>query len=343
MVDHLAGHAAVDADVLAGDEARLVRAEEQHHVGDVQRVAHPPGGVLGGVRTLIYGVVGVDPAGGDGVHPHPARQTHRQRMGQGGDTALGCGVAFGLGLAHPVPGRGDVHDGRTVRKMGREQLGQVKGCGNAHPQSIVEFLIAAFVDALHQGQSVVDEVIHMAVLGNHRLGELLQCGRIGNVSHETVGFQQVDNAYLRTGLAEFPGDGLADALCTAGDHNHLVFTGPIGPIGPVAPTAPAGPIGPIGPVAPTAPAGPIGPIGPVAPTAPAGPIGPIAPVAPGAPAGPIGPVAPTAPAGPIGPIGPVTPGAPAGPIGPIGPVAPGAPSNPGNPCGPLGPSGPGHP
>ena len=29
VVDHLAGHAAVDADVLAGDEARLVGAEEE--------------------------------------------------------------------------------------------------------------------------------------------------------------------------------------------------------------------------------------------------------------------------------------------------------------------------
>ena len=44
MVDHLAGHAAVDADVFAGDEAGLVAREVKHHVRDVERVAdaaHP--------------------------------------------------------------------------------------------------------------------------------------------------------------------------------------------------------------------------------------------------------------------------------------------------------------
>ena len=43
MVDHLPGHAAVDAAVLAGDEPRLVRAQVQRHVGDVRRIAHPLG------------------------------------------------------------------------------------------------------------------------------------------------------------------------------------------------------------------------------------------------------------------------------------------------------------
>ena len=37
VIDHLMGHATVDADVLAGDEAGLVGTEEQHHVGYVHR------------------------------------------------------------------------------------------------------------------------------------------------------------------------------------------------------------------------------------------------------------------------------------------------------------------
>ena len=39
MVNHLPGHASVDADILACDESRLVGAEEQHHIGDIHRVA----------------------------------------------------------------------------------------------------------------------------------------------------------------------------------------------------------------------------------------------------------------------------------------------------------------
>ena len=35
VVDHLAGHSTVDADVLAGDEAGLVGTELLQHIGDV--------------------------------------------------------------------------------------------------------------------------------------------------------------------------------------------------------------------------------------------------------------------------------------------------------------------
>ena len=89
MVDHLAGHSAVDADVLAGDEAGLVGAEIQHHVGDVQGIAHTTRRLLHGIGTFIDGVLGVDPARGDGVDAHLPRQTDRQRVSQRGDATLG--------------------------------------------------------------------------------------------------------------------------------------------------------------------------------------------------------------------------------------------------------------
>lgn len=92
MVDHLAGHSAVDADVLAGDEAGLVRAKIQHHVGDVQGIAHTARRLLHGVGTLIDGVLSVNPARGDGVDAHLSRQTDRQRVVQRGDATLGGSV-----------------------------------------------------------------------------------------------------------------------------------------------------------------------------------------------------------------------------------------------------------
>ena len=39
IINHLFSHATVDANILACDESRLVRAEEQHHIGDIHRVA----------------------------------------------------------------------------------------------------------------------------------------------------------------------------------------------------------------------------------------------------------------------------------------------------------------
>ena len=75
VIYHLAGHAAVDADILAGDEAGLVGAEIQHHVGNVQRIAHTARRLLHSIGTLIDGVLGVNPAWGDGVDAHLPRQT----------------------------------------------------------------------------------------------------------------------------------------------------------------------------------------------------------------------------------------------------------------------------
>ena len=97
MVDHLAGHSAVDADVLAGDEAGLVGAEIQHHVGDVQGIAHASRRLLPSVGTVIDGVLGVDPARGDGVDAHLPRQADRQRVGQCCDATLGGRVTHGRG------------------------------------------------------------------------------------------------------------------------------------------------------------------------------------------------------------------------------------------------------
>ena len=161
VVYHLPGHAAVDADVLAGDEARLVRAEVEHHVRDVHRVPHAARGLLTGVRALIDCVVRVYPAGGDGIHAHPPSEAHRERVGECGDAALGRSIALRLRLAHPVARGGDVHDGRPWCEVGREQLCKIERRRDAHAQSVVELLVGAAVEALHERQGVVDEVVHM--------------------------------------------------------------------------------------------------------------------------------------------------------------------------------------
>ena len=62
VIYHLLGHATIDADVFASDESRLRRAEEQYHVGDVERVAHSADRVLGGIGTCVGGERCVDPS-----------------------------------------------------------------------------------------------------------------------------------------------------------------------------------------------------------------------------------------------------------------------------------------
>ena len=63
VINHKSSLTAIDADVLAGDEACLVGCQEQHHIGDIQRIAHPACGLLNGIGTLVNGVGCIYPAG----------------------------------------------------------------------------------------------------------------------------------------------------------------------------------------------------------------------------------------------------------------------------------------
>ena len=78
------------------------------------------------------------------------------------------------------------YDGPAGSKVGRKQLGKVKGCGNAHPQGVVELLVAARVNALHQGQGVVDQKVHMTIVVNHLAGKVLQNSLVGQVTHKII-------------------------------------------------------------------------------------------------------------------------------------------------------------
>ena len=104
VIDHESCLAAVDADILTGDKASLVRCQEENHVGDIHGISHPAGRLLGSVRSFIDRIGGIDPAGADGIDPYLPGKADRQGVGQGGDTAFGSGLAFTLGLTHPIPG-----------------------------------------------------------------------------------------------------------------------------------------------------------------------------------------------------------------------------------------------
>ena len=62
MVNHLAGHAAVDANVFAGNESGLVAGKIKHHVGDIQRVADAACGLLRGIGAFVDLEIRIDPA-----------------------------------------------------------------------------------------------------------------------------------------------------------------------------------------------------------------------------------------------------------------------------------------
>ena len=110
MINHLPGHAAVDADIFSGDKAGLVRAEKQYHMGDVQRVTYPAYRLLDGIGAFIYLILIVDPARGDGVDPDFSCQADSQGVGQSGDAAFCRAVGFSLRLTHAVAAGRNVDD-----------------------------------------------------------------------------------------------------------------------------------------------------------------------------------------------------------------------------------------
>ena len=120
VVDHLSGHTAIDADVFSSDKAGLVRAEKQHHMGDVQGITYSADRLLDGIGTFIYLILIVDPAGRDGINADFACQADSQGVGQSGDTAFGCTVSLSLRLTHTVAAGGDIDDAGAWCKVRRK-------------------------------------------------------------------------------------------------------------------------------------------------------------------------------------------------------------------------------
>src|SRR5574344_1970782 len=102
MIYHLFAHASVYADVFTSDEPRLFRAEKEHHVGNVHRIAHTPCWLLCGICTFIDSISCVNPAGRNAIDPRFACKTYRQGMSECRYSTLCCGVTFSLWLAHSV-------------------------------------------------------------------------------------------------------------------------------------------------------------------------------------------------------------------------------------------------
>ena len=111
VVNHLACHAAVNADVFTGDKARFLGGEIADHVGDVERMAYAPCEVLRGVCAFVGGIGGVNPTWRNGVYANPSSETRRERVRQGRNATFGRGIALGLGLAHAIARGGDVDNG----------------------------------------------------------------------------------------------------------------------------------------------------------------------------------------------------------------------------------------
>ena len=107
--------------------------------------------------------------------------------------------------------------------MRHKQLGQQECRGNPHPESIIEFLIGAFVDALEQGRRVVDQAVHPAMFCDHFLCKPAQRCFVTNVPYKIRVVCNVDDADLSASFLKFLPDTLSDTAGTAGNDDYFIL------------------------------------------------------------------------------------------------------------------------
>ena len=146
-----------------------------------------------------------------------------QRMSQGCYASLGGCIALRLGLAHAIAGRRDVHDGGSLGERRGKELGEVERGSDSDTHGILELLVTARVDALHQRQGIVDEIVHVTMLRNDLLGELLQSLLVGNIAHKVVALLHVNHTDLRPSLPKLLRNATANTLCATSHDDYFIF------------------------------------------------------------------------------------------------------------------------
>ena len=221
MVNHLAGHAAVYANVFAGDKASFGGAEVKHHVGYVCGGTHAPGGVLGNICAGVGGTAGFYPPRGDGVNAHAPGQRNGERMSEGGDAAFGRGVALCAGHAHAVSAGGDVDNGRALCKVIYQQACEHIRCRYTHLQGVVKILPGAVGQAFEQRGCVVDEVIYPSELCNHFVAKGAQVFLFGQITHKIGVVLHIKKAHMSPGSGKLLCNAAANTLRPSCYDNHF--------------------------------------------------------------------------------------------------------------------------
>lgn len=95
--------------------------------------------------------------------------------------------------------------------------------GKAHGQRVTEFLVTAFVNALHQREHIVHEHIHMPILFDNELRKLFENILLGKVSHKAGILADINIGDQRAFLFEFTHDGCPDSMGPARHNDHFIF------------------------------------------------------------------------------------------------------------------------
>lgn len=94
---------------------------------------------------------------------------------------------------------------------------------HTYPQGIIKFFIGAFGNSFHQGQGVVDEIVHFSMLSDYLLRKANESFFLRQIADKIAVGSLVDHADGRAVFQKFLGDTFSNALCTASDDSNFVF------------------------------------------------------------------------------------------------------------------------
>ena len=107
--------------------------------------------------------------------------------------------------------------------MRQKEFCKVERRCHAYPQGVIEFLIGAFGNSFHQGQGIVDEIVHFSMLRDYLLRKADKGFFLRQIADKIAVGPLVDHEDGRAVFPEFLGNTFSNALCTASDDRYFIL------------------------------------------------------------------------------------------------------------------------
>src|SRR5574344_1457809 len=107
--------------------------------------------------------------------------------------------------------------------MRSKQFDQIERCSHPHSQGILKLLPCAFIQPLHQRQSIVDYEIHLAKIVNNLFDKGFHHLLLRDVANEVFALANIDDLHRSSPIAKLLSNTSSDAMSTASHDSYLIL------------------------------------------------------------------------------------------------------------------------